>query len=738
MKGEEMNEDKRLIIVAYRIPFKVTFEQSGERTLQQNSGGLVSAILSLAEKGDVLSEKQKIHWFGYSTPDILQEGETIVENENFIVHPIILDDALNDAYYEGFCNSTIWPISHYYPYLTSFDEDDYEAYVKANKIFSNKINAFIRPGDVVWVQDYQLMLLPAMIRAEHAEASIGYFHHIPFATFEIFRLLPKQWQSDLLKGMIGADLIGFHTNDYSQYFLRSVQRVLGYDTSAREINIGNRIVCVDTFPISIDYEKFQSLYDNVDVIKKRKEFLKDLGREKNIFSVDRLDYSKGLIHRLNGFECFLDQHPEWHSRVVFTMIVVPSRETILKYAEMKHELEEAVGRINGKYGTLGWRPVVYLYRSLTFDELGALYTLADVALITPIRDGMNLVAKEFVATRTDKKGVLILSEMAGASLELSGAILINPTDKKKLSEAIIQALTMDEQEQSQRMQLMQDRIRVYDIFKWTEDYMDQLDIIKNKQLKFEEKIINKNVLSSFKQIFDESSRRLFLLDYDGTLSPIVLDPSTSKPSVGIVDLLKRLSSDFNVNVAIISGRDKEFLNYIFDPNTILSAEHGAFLRIPGQDWELQYEYNDKWKHTVLQIFKKYTDRCAGSFIENKSTSLAWHYRNTESEYAHIRSREFIEELENKIGSKANLTIIDGDKVVEMKPSDADKGIAARKICDLYQPDFILSIGDDRTDEDMFKALPDNALTIKVGVKNSFAKFTIKTQEEVMNILQTFL
>ena len=282
-----MNEDKRLIIVAYRIPFKVTFEQSGERTLQQNSGGLVSAILSLAEKGDVLSEKQKIHWFGYSTPDILQEGETIVENENFIVHPIILDDALNDAYYEGFCNSTIWPISHYYPYLTSFDEDDYEAYVKANKIFSNKINAFIRPGDVVWVQDYQLMLLPAMIRAEHAEASIGYFHHIPFATFEIFRLLPKQWQSDLLKGMIGADLIGFHTNDYSQYFLRSVQRVLGYDTSAREINIGNRIVCVDTFPISIDYEKFQSLYDNVDVIKKRKEFLKDLGREKNIFSVDR-------------------------------------------------------------------------------------------------------------------------------------------------------------------------------------------------------------------------------------------------------------------------------------------------------------------------------------------------------------------------------------------------------------------------------------------------------------------
>lgn len=738
MKGEKMNDEKRLIIVAYRIPFKVTFNEKGDRVLQQNSGGLVSAILSLAEKGGGFSKNQKIHWFGYSTPDILREGEIEVENENFIVHPVLIDDALNDAYYEGFCNSTIWPISHYYPYLTSFNEDDYDAYVKANKIFTDQINAFIRPGDLVWVQDYQLMLLPGMIRAKNPDASIGYFHHIPFATFEIFRLLPKQWQADLLKGMIGADLIGFHTNDYSQYFLRSVQRVLGYDTSARDISIPNRIVRVDTFPISIDYKKFQELYADPVVIEKRAAFLNDLHAEKIVFSVDRLDYSKGLIHRLNGFEYFLDQHPEWHSRVVLTMIVVPSRETILKYAEMKNELEEAVGRINGKYGTLGWRPVIYLYRSLSFEELGALYTLADVALITPIRDGMNLVAKEFVATRTDKKGVLILSEMAGASLELNGAILINPTDKRTLAAAIIQALTMDEQEQTQRMQMMQDRIRVYDIFKWTEDYMDQLDIIKMKQLEVEEKIINKDVLKRFKQIFDESSRRLFLLDYDGTLSPIVTDPSTSKPSVGIVDLLKKLSSDFNVNVAIISGRDRIFLNYIFDPNTILSAEHGAFLRIPGQDWELQYEYDDQWKHTVLPIFHKYTNRCAGSFIENKSTSLAWHYRNTETEYAHIRSREFIEELENKIGAKANLTIIDGDKVIEMKPSDADKGIAARKICDLYQPDFILSIGDDRTDEDMFKALPDNALTIKVGVKNSYAKFTIKTQEEVTMILQTFL
>ena len=733
-----MNEEKRLIIVAYRIPFKATFDEEGNRTLQQNSGGLVSAILSLAEKEDALNSNKKIHWFGYSTPDILQEGEAQVENDNFIVHPILLDDAMNESYYEGFCNSTIWPISHYYPYLTTFKEEDYDAYVLANKIFADKINAFIRPGDVVWVQDYQLMLLPAMIREAHPEASIGYFHHIPFPTFEIFRLLPRLWQAELLKGLVGADLIGFHTNDYSQYFLRSVQRILGYDTSVRDISVQNRMVRVDTFPISIDYEKFRSLYDNVDVIEKRNEFLKDLHAEKNIFSVDRLDYSKGLIHRLNGFEYFLDEHPEWHGRVVFTMIVVPSRETILKYAEMKNELEEAVGRINGKYGTLGWRPVVYLYRSLSFDELGALYTLADVALITPIRDGMNLVAKEFVATNKKKKGVLILSEMAGASLELSGAILINPTDQRTLSAAIIQALTMDEQEQAQRMQMMQDRIRMYDIFKWTEDYMDQLDIIKTKQLKVEQKIINKNVLDNFKQLFNESNRRLFLLDYDGTLSPIIADPSKSKPSVGIVDLLKKLSSDFNVNVAIISGRDKQFLNYIFDPNTILSAEHGAFLRIPGQEWELQYEYDDQWKKSVLPIFQKFTDRCAGSFIENKSTSLAWHYRNTEKEYAHIRSREFIEELENKIGAKSNLTIIDGDKVVEMKPSDADKGIAAKKICDLYQPDFILSIGDDRTDEDMFKALPDNALTIKVGVKNSYAKFSIKTQEEVMTILQMFL
>ncbi|MFN8416354.1 MAG: bifunctional alpha,alpha-trehalose-phosphate synthase (UDP-forming)/trehalose-phosphatase [Cytophagaceae bacterium] len=722
---------KRLIVVSYRLPFKVITQEDGSKTLQQSSGGLVSAILSLAE-----SEEQNyhIHWFGYGDQDLIDLSEQELSTEQFTIHPIYIEEELNNRYYEGFCNSTIWPISHYYPYLTTFNEEDFEAYKTAQQVFKNRMVDFVKPNDTVWIHDYQLMLLPELLRQIVPELTIGYFHHIPFPTFEIFRLVPKNWQLEILSGLLGADLIGFHTNDYAQYFLRSVQKVVGWDYNNMNIQLSDRLVKVDVFPISIHYDKFNDLYDDSSVQARQKEFKSAHSDEKIVFSVDRLDYSKGLINRLHGYELFLENYPEWHEKAVFIMVVVPSRETVIKYAEMKHELDEAIGRINGKYGTVAWRPIVYLYRSLSLDELAGMYTLADVALITPVRDGMNLVAKEFVSSRKDKQGVLILSEMAGAALELTGALLVNPTDKKIVAESIYNGLTMDTSEQEKRMSLMQDRIKSYNIFNWSGDFIQQLNKTKKMQSQSLEKAIQSETIQQIHHSFNDSNRRLFLLDYDGTLSPIINDPNLSIPSDGILDTLDKINQQFNVHIAIISGRDKTFLEQLFGNKYILSAEHGAYLKLPNLAWETQHDLSNEWMPEFMNIIQSFVQRTPGSSLEIKETTLVWHYRKSQAELAESRKKELMETIQSHLTPISRLTIMEGDKIIELKPSYMNKGTVANHLVELYQPDFILSMGDDTTDEDMFAALPNYAFTIKVGLKQSVAKYFLKNQQQVAGML----
>ncbi len=739
----EIHENQRILIAAYRLPYDI-IKENNKLKLKQNSGGLVSAVLSLSKRissSKSVDSDKKIIWFGQSDYKKSDFDSLTTEKNQFDLYPAFIPEDINKEFYEGFCNDTLWPLFHYFSMYTVFKESYYEAYIKANQIFMNEIEKVIEPDDIVWIHDYQLMLLPKMIKEKFPKSKIGFFLHIPFPSYEIYRLINKKWGEELLKGILGADLIGFHTNDYTQHFLKTVSRILGYENFLRTVYTPERVVKADAFPIGIDYDKFINALHEPGVIKEIKliqEFIHDC---KLIFSVDRLDYTKGILHRLNGFDLFLEKFPQWHGRVIFNMIVVPSRENIPRYKKMKKEMEATVGRINGKYSHLGWRPIVYQYKSISFQKLVGLYSISHCGLITPLRDGMNLVAKEYVICQQNNAGVLILSELAGAVAELGEAIIINPINLEEVSDAILMALEMPLEERIVRNERMKSRIKNYNVVSWAEDFLNQLQLVKEEQKILEVKIINNEIIDNLIKEYKKAARRLILLDYDGTLIPFSKYPDTALPNVKVIEQLNQLASDEKNTVVIISGRDKTFLeNYFGKINLNLIAEHGIFIKTNGNDWEtLDNDIeNNVWKDVVKLLLQKYTTRCYGSFIEEKETALVWHYRNSEPDFAFVRASELKEELTEFLIHYKDLQLLEGNKIIEIKKVGFDKGTSAESFLKQSKYDFILAIGDDRTDEDLFKVLPAEAYSIKVGLVQSVAKYNLTHQYEVNNLISRIL
>jgi len=469
MNKKRLPAFNRLIIAAYRLPYRF-IRKNDKITAIRNSGGLVSAVLSLSHRlqsGGNKEKKAEIHWVGRGEEINDKRLMAISAKLPFNLHPVTIPASLHEKYYSGFCNNTIWPLFHYFPWLTQFREDYWEAYVEANRLFANALEKVIKPGDFIWIHDYQLLLLPAMIRERFPQATIGFFLHIPFPSFEIFRLMPRKWREALLTGVLGSDVAGFHTQAYTRYFFLSVRNVLKLPSQGK-LNVMNqgRKTGLQTFPIGIEYNKFHDDCTSPKVLHEKQRIKKSIMNQKLIFSVDRLDYTKGLLHRLHAYETFLENNHTWHEKVVFNMVLIPSRDSIAQYQLMKKEIEATVGRINGRFSNLGWRPVIYQYRSLHHEELVALYDMSDVGLITPLRDGMNLVAKEYIASQVQNKGVLILSEMAGAAVELYQTIIINPYDQNETAEAIREALEMSTEDKEERISSMQKQVRQNDVIKW--------------------------------------------------------------------------------------------------------------------------------------------------------------------------------------------------------------------------------------------------------------------------------
>lgn len=728
-----------MVVVSNRLPFQLQ-EKKKSIVMKESDGGLVSALKSYFENTKNKEEFSSVVWMG--SADFPQaRWEKYLENpssgSSFEVEPIFIEAKTYNRFYNGFCNATIWPLFHYFPSIVEFDEETFQSYEEVNHLFAKKLSSILRPDDILWIHDYQLMQLPGLIREQMPDATIGFFLHIPFPSFEIFRLLHKPWKEKIVGGMLGADLIGFHTHEYVQHFLKTVQMVHGFDSQFRNILMRERIVKAEMFPLGIDYEKFHNAGEKPKVEEQMKQIKDNFHEKKIIFSVDRLDYTKGVTHRLSGFERFLDKHSEWRGKVVFILVIVPSRQIISKYNERKKLIEERVGRINGKYSSLEWQPIIYRYSNLSFEDLCALYQSADVGLITPIRDGMNLVAKEFVASQQDK-GVLILSELAGAANEMGEAILVNPMDKEEVAQSIYAALTMPAEAQKQKIQMLQKRLRDYSVAHWVNDFLKQLDEAKEHQLTQRTKHATPSIVEEITNRFRNSTRRHLFLDYDGTLVPFSKHPKLAIPNAELISLLYEIARDEKTHVTIISGRDSETLEGWFDDLPVnLVAEHGATIRLKNGSWKHQREVDQSWKPIIRPTMELYTQRSPGSFLEEKTHTIAWHYRNVLPELGFIRSRELLDNLHHLVRNTP-LQVIDGNKVIEVRISGVDKGSVAKQFLDDEEYDFIMAVGDDKTDEDMFKALADKAVTVKIGPGHTAAHYNLSNQTEVIHLLNQLI
>lgn len=717
----------KLFIISNRLPIKANRNENNELEFTRSEGGLTTGMDSLTM--DV--EKHWIGWPGTYTES--EEEEKLISEhlEKFNFHPVFLssDQILN--YYEGYSNSTLWPLCHYFYTFIEYENLYWNTYKQVNELFARTTLNLIGPDDIVWVQDYQLMLLPQMIRKSVDNVSIGYFHHIPFPSYELFRVLPER--AELLEGLLGADLIGFHTHDYMRHFVSAAERVLDIRFRFDQVLLNNRIAYVDAFPMGINFDLYYNAIQQPEVQAKVDAMRETYGKHKLILSVDRLDYSKGIVHRLRGFAQFLENHPEYREKVSLAMIVVPSRDSVDRYASLKTKIDETIGTINGKFSTINWTPVYYFYHGFPFEELVALYHMADIGLVTPLRDGMNLVAKEYLAAKREKAGVLILSEMAGAAIELNEALIINPNNIEEIENAIFTALEMPEEEQMRRLKKMQQSVSRKSVNKWANDFVNELKAINLRNENLNTERIDYQAKIKIQTEYRNSQKRLFILDYDGTLSAFKSRPEDAVPTKETYKLLNKLAADPKNKVVISSGRDRDTLEEWFGSLAIdLAAEHGACYKEHGV-WVDNIGDEKPWDNEIMEIVQNFVDKTPRSKVEEKNTTLVWHYRNVDTWLASLREQQLFEALMIPC-ARLGLQIMRGNKIIEIKSPVHTKGSEARRLLATQTFDFIMAIGDDTTDEDTFRELPDFAYTIKVGNISEVARYSVKSQSKVLPLL----
>ncbi len=722
----------KLLIVSNRLPF-TTKEKKGHFQFETSIGGLASGLGSLYKSYNTIW----VGWPGISHERIKgreKDIETKLLSEN--CRPVFISEHDVRHFYYGFCNSTIWPIFHYFPQYAAYDRDQWRSYQKVNNNFADVVAQTAEYDDIIWVHDYQLMLLPKLLRERLPKAIIGFFLHVPFPSYEIFRLLPWRWE--ILDGLLGADLVGFHTYDYVVHFLESIHHVLGYDSAMGQIVISRGMTKADAFPMGIDCEKYSAAVQSQKVLTQVGKLRQRFGGQKVILSVDRLDYTKGIAQRLEAIQLFWEKNPQYLEKVTFIMLVAPSRLRAGPYKLLKDEVDKLVGAINGRYGTVGWTPIWYLYRSLPFQSLIPLYQMADIALVTPQRDGMNLVAKEYISTKTDGKGVLILSETAGAAQELGEAIIINPNNWEEVARALEEALTMTDEEQIERNRVMQRRLRRYNIVRWAKEFIERLLETKRLQADMEVRIMNDGAKRDLARDFHQSKRRLIFLDYDGTLVPFQGVPDKAEPGNELLVLLEKLAADHRNEVVLLSGRNRLSLEKWFGQLGInLVAEHGAWVKERDREWRSPEWLTSDWKKELYPILELWVDRTPGSFVEEKDFSLVWHYRAVDPKLSNVRAREVGNEL-SRLTANFNLQVLEGSKVIEIKNAGINKGTVALGWISKGKWDFILAVGDDVTDEDMFRILPDTACSIKVGPGASMAKYNLSRSADVRDLLERLI
>jgi trehalose 6-phosphate synthase/phosphatase len=705
-----------LINVSNRLP--VTVE---EDRITKSSGGLVAALEGLPQ------EKYKTKWIGWPGAAFPEESrrqeiaQKLAEEHGCVA--VFLSQEEATAFYEGFSNSSIWPLLHYLPNYLRYEPAWWESYQKVNQTFADKVLETVHEGDLVWVHDYQLMLLPAMLREAVPNLKIGFFLHTPFPAYEIFRCHPRR--RELVAGMLGANRIGFHAFGYLRHFCSTVQRLLGIETELTHIPSKGHTSALGVYPIGINAVKFEEMLGSNEFHQRREEFRQAHEGKRLVVSVERMDYTKGILHRLEAIDNFLARS-EKIDAIRFVFVSVPSREGIEEYQNLLEEVESRVGQLNGKYATLLNSPIHFIHGSIPFVDLCALYALVDIALVTPLIDGMNLVAKEYIACQRENAGLLILSEFAGAAEELFNALLVNPYDSAAVAGTLTNALALTTEEKQNRIRPMRERVMRYDARHWARSFIHDLTSGPITDARPVETDI-REAREQVEKALLAGLRIALFLDYDGTLREIELDPGAATPNASIENLLQRLGRRPNLDLTVISGRPEEDLEAFLGSHPFrLIAEHGASLREVGKKkWErLDRNLNYAWKEELLAVLRLYEQAVPGSTIEEKQSSIVWHYRKADKEFGTWKANQLTEEL-SALTANHSIKVRHGKKMVEVTAAENNKGAAIGRVLDQNDHyELALCAGDDLTDESMFELKRPGLLTIKVGIGPTQARFRV--------------
>ncbi|HAL44636.1 MAG: hypothetical protein A2Y12_13320 [Planctomycetes bacterium GWF2_42_9] len=718
----------QIINVANRLPVTI-----GEQ-ITLSTGGIVSAIEGIRKDYNML-------WLGW--PGELIEGHKNQQQikqillDKYHCTPVFLDKSEIDGFYYGFSNSTLWPLLHYRPYFIKYQTDWWQMYQQVNWKFAQAIVKIAQKNELIWIHDYHLMLLPQMLRQIKPNLKIGFFLHTPFPSYEIFRCHPQR--KELLTGLLAADLVGFHTFGYLRHFRSASMRLLDIDSDTTVINTNNRKCTLGVFPIGADVQSFTNEMQTEPFRTKRAEFLKIYKDKTIVLNVERLDYSKGVMQRLEAIDKFLEKR-ENKDNIVFIFINIPSRERVPEYSNLRQEIESFVGRLNGKHSTVKNTPIHFIHQSVDFTELCAIYNIAKIAMVTPLIDGMNLVAKEYVACKPNFDGILILSEFAGAANELFQSLIVNPYDIQNMTQTLELALTIPPDDMKRRMKGMYERVVQFDAKYWAKSFINELSKIQITRPAAKKKI---NVLNALTKKIKKAKKIAFFLDYDGTLCPIQDEPDKAAPDKQLKTLLEQLGEKKNIDTYLISGRTESDLEKWFAKFKItLIAEHGfSYRKHQTGRWERFTRHIDTlWKKPVREIFQQHVATTQGSFIEEKKSSLTWHYRKADPEFGLYNARQLMQ-LFVEMLSNMPVEVHHGKKIVEVKSMHANKGNALMKFAGKKSKyDFVLCAGDDVTDENMFKVKDERLFKIKVGDGNvqTNAEYFIDSPKELITLLSTII
>jgi trehalose 6-phosphate synthase/phosphatase len=715
----------RVLIVSNRLPITVT-RVDGELQMNPSAGGLATGLSGIHGSG----RSVWIGWSGYSGPvDDLDRAALERAYLRHNVRAIALNVDEVERYYESFCNGVLWPVFHYLIGQLPLEVQDFELYEAINRRFADAVIAEYRPGDIIWVHDYQLMLVPRMIREQLEDAPIGYFHHIPFPSSEVFRALPVRDQ--LLEGLLGADLIGFHTPSYVRNFASSALVRLGVATDVDRLRWQRRTVRLGVFPMGVAAAHFDAVSRTPEVLA-QVDALRKPDDMRLLVGIDRLDYTKGIPRRLLAFERFLREHPEMAGRVRLIQVAVPSRQNVDAYQEYRSQVDTIIGRIHGAFATPSWVPINYIYRGLPADEIVTLYRAADVMLVTPLRDGMNLVAKEFVASRSDEDGVLLLSEFAGADTELAEAVHVNPFDTIGMAEAYHRAVVMPKDERAARMRALRRRVMRFDVHRWAGAFLDVLAKAGPDQRAIDTPS-SPGAITVTAQRISGAKALVLLLDYDGCLVPFAPVPELAQPDAEVLRLLRALAARPRTQVHIVSGRKRDDIRRWFGEFRIwLHGEHGVWTRQPGGT-EQVVAVDASWKERVLPILLDHADRTPGALVEDKPAGLAWHFRMADPHYGPAQANELRKHL-TELLSNMPVEIVPGHAVIELRPHGVNKGRVVPAIVENNPDALVVAVGDDATDEDMFAALPPAGISIRVGRGDSCAALRLAGVGDVRALL----